>query len=353
MTAASSASGPAAAPPGRGAPGPRYLAVDAGNSKTLALVVDGEGEVLGRGRAGCGDIYGAATVEDALGAVFGAVDRAMAEARVAANGIASAAFRLAGVDYAEDRDFWDGQVRARLGSLGRWSIKNDAFASLRLLDGSGVAVGITVGTGPAVAARAPDGREECSGMFVFDDLGGAGLGNAGLEAACRSWMGVGPETSLTTALCDLYGVADAWELRHAFTRRFGALPGSELWRASRLVLAACDAGDPVATGIVAHQAHAFVGYAQWCARRVGVDLASGELPVLLNGSVATSQSPAMRAALAAELQRVAPAAAVTVASAPPLSGVVLDALAEGGVSVGPELVARVGGGEHPEDFLQT
>ena len=36
---------------------------------------------------------------------------------------------------------------------------------------------------------------------------------------------------------------------------------------------------------------------------VGVDLASGELPVLLNGSVATSQSPAMRDALTAELRR--------------------------------------------------
>lgn len=350
MTASSSGAG---APPGRGAPGARYLAVDAGNSKTLALVVDGEGEVLGRGRAGRGDIYGAASVEEALGAVFGAVDRAMAEARVVPGAIVSAAFRLAGVDYPEDREFWDAQVRARLGALGRWSIKNDAFASLRLLDGSGVAVGITVGTGPAVAARGRDGREECSGMFVFDDLGGAGLGNAGLEAACRSWMDLGPRTALTAALCDLYGVADAWELRHVFTRRFGALPASELWRASRLVLAACDAGDPVATGIVARQAHAFVGYAQWCARRVGVDLASGELPVLLNGSVVTSQSPAMRAALAEELHRVAPAAQVVVAAAPPLGGVVLDALAEGGVEVGPELVARVGGGEHPEDFLQT
>lgn len=340
-------------PPSPGAPGPRYLAVDAGNSKTLALVVDGEGAVLGRGRAGCGDIYGAPTVDDALGAVFGAVDRAMAEARVLPAGIASAAFRLAGVDYPEDREFWDGQVRARLGALGRWSIKNDAFASLRLLDGSGVAVGITVGTGPAVAARGPDGREECSGMFVFDDLGGAGLGNAALEAACRAWMGIGPETALAGGLCALYGVADAGELRHAFTRRFGALPASDLWRASRLVLDACDAGDPVATRVVADQAAAFVRYAQWCARRVGVDLASGALPVLLNGSVATSQSPAMRAALAAELGRVAPAVEVSVAGAPPLSGVVLDALAEGGVAVGPELVARVGRDAHPEDFLRT
>ncbi|MGC5167222.1 BadF/BadG/BcrA/BcrD ATPase family protein [Luteimicrobium sp. DT211] len=329
-----------------------HLAVDAGNSKTVALVVDDEGTVLGRGRGGCGDIYGAASVPDALEAVLGAVGTARREAGVSTPDLASAAFRLAGVDYPEDAAFWDEQLSQRLPELGPRSIKNDGFASLRLLDGSGVAVSITVGTGPAVAARSRDGREECSGMFVFDDLGGGGLGNAALAAVCRAWMGLGPATALTGELCELFDVADAWELRHAFTRRFGARPRSDLWRASRVVLAAAGAGDDVATQIVARQAAAFVGYAQWCARRVGVDLASGELPVLLNGSVATSEHPAMRDALVAELARVAPAAGVTVATASPLSGVVLDALAEGGVEVGPRLLARVRD-DHPGDFLLT
>ena len=43
--------------------GPLALAVDAGNSKTVALVVDGSGAVLGRGRGGRGDIYGAESIE--------------------------------------------------------------------------------------------------------------------------------------------------------------------------------------------------------------------------------------------------------------------------------------------------
>jgi len=329
-----------------------HLAVDAGNSKTVALVVDGEATVLGRGRGGCGDIYGAPSVPEALDAVLGAVGTALAEAGATAPDLASAAFRLAGVDYPEDAAFWDEHLTERLPGLGRRSIKNDGFASLRLLDGSGVAVSITVGTGPAVAARSKDGREECSGMFVFDDLGGGGLGNAALAAVCRAWMGLGPATALTEELCSLYEVSDAWELRHTFTRRFGARPGSDLWRASRVVLAAAGAGDDVAAQIVARQASAFVGYAQWCAHRVGVDLASGELPVLLNGSVATSEHPAMRDALAAELGRVAPAVAVTVAHASPLTGVVLDALAEGGVAVGSDLLARVRD-DHPGDFLLT
>jgi N-acetylglucosamine kinase-like BadF-type ATPase len=325
-----------------------YLAVDAGNSKTVALVIDAEGAVLGRGRGGNGDIYGAASVDSAVEAVFEAV----AATGVAPSDIASAAFRIAGVDYPEDASFWDDHIRSRLGEMGRWSVKNDAYASLRLIDGSGVGASITVGTGPAVGARSKDGREEHSGFFVFDHLGGSGLGAAALKAVVRAWMGAGPATALTEAMCDFYGVADGWELRHAFTRRFGARPETDLWRAPRIVLAAAGDGDPVAAEIVATQAAAFVRLVQWCARRVGVDLASGDLPVLLNGSVATSEHPAMREALIAELARVAPAAGVVVADASPLSGVVLDALAEGGVVITPELLTRVRDA-HPEDFLTT
>jgi N-acetylglucosamine kinase-like BadF-type ATPase len=328
------------------------LAVDAGNSKTVALVTDAEGTVLGRGRGGNGDMYGAPAVPEAIEAVFGAVNAALSSAGVGAGDIASAAFRIAGVDYPEDGEFWDGHVRERLAAMGRWSVKNDAYASLRLVDGSGVAVSIAVGTGPAVAARARDGREEHSGFFVFHDLGGGGLGNSALKAVAQAWMGIGPPTALTAALCELYGVPDGWELRHTFTRRFGARPASDLWRASRVVLAAAGDGDAVARDIVGTQASAFVRYAQWCARRAGVDLASGELPVLLNGSVATSEHPAMRDALTAELARVAPAAGVVVADASPLSGVVLDALAEGGVVIRPELLTRVRDA-HPHDFLTT
>ncbi|GAA2158985.1 BadF/BadG/BcrA/BcrD ATPase family protein [Pedococcus bigeumensis] len=329
-----------------------FLAVDAGNSKTVALAVDRDGVVLGRGRGSCGDIYGAESVDAAVDAVIDTAVAALRGAGADSEDVAAAAFRLAGVDYPEDAAFWDARLRDRLPGLRRRSIKNDAFASLRLIDGSGVGVSIAVGTGPAVAARSADGREECSGMFVFDHLGGSGLGEAGMHAVCRAWMGIGPQTSLTDAYSAFYEVGDGWELRHAFTRRFGARPFSDLWRAARVVLAAAHAGDAVAQDIVAAQAVAFVRYAEWCARRVGVDLASGALPVLLNGSVATSEHPAMRTALAARLHQVAPAARVVVSQASPLSGVVLDALAEGGIEVGPDVLTHVRD-DHPEDFLLT
>ncbi|GAB2711275.1 hypothetical protein ACX801_22810 [Arthrobacter bambusae] len=333
-------------------PGHRFLAVDAGNSKTVALIVDRTGAVLGRGRGGRGDIYGAATIEDAQDAVFGAIDAAIADAGLHATKIHSAAFRLAGVDYPEDARFWEEGIRARYDDVRHLSVKNDAFASLRLIDGTGVGAAITVGTGPAVAARSADGREECSGMFVFDDLGGQGLGNSALSAVCQGWMGTAPATRLAEALFKLYDVKDGWELRHLFTRRFGALPRTELWKAARAVLALADDGDAVARRIVAEQAAAFVRYAQWCVARVGADLTSGQVPVLLNGSVVTSEHPAMRDALKHELRMMAPAAPVTVANASPLRGVVLDALVEGGIGLTPALVKHIRD-DDPDGFLTT
>ena len=44
------------------------LGVDAGNTKTIAVVVTGEGAVLGTGRAGCGDIHNARGPEAAVAA---------------------------------------------------------------------------------------------------------------------------------------------------------------------------------------------------------------------------------------------------------------------------------------------
>ena len=59
---------------------PLVLGVDAGNSKTVAVVADVNGRVLGFGRAGNGDIYGAATEQAAVDAVIAAADAAMTAA---------------------------------------------------------------------------------------------------------------------------------------------------------------------------------------------------------------------------------------------------------------------------------
>lgn len=329
------------------------LAVDAGNTKTVAVVVDTVGTVLGRGRGGRGDIYGAASVAEAQTAVFTAARGALDEARVVPGDVHAAAFRLAGVDWPEDATSWEDWIDEELPGLRRRTVRNDGFATLRLGDPSGVGLGITVGTGPALAARSSTGREACSGWWVVDDLGGAGLAHAALTAVYRAWMGLGPATRLTAALLDMFGATDPYELRHSFTRRFGARPATDQWDAARVVLAAAQDGDPVARGVVERQAAALVDYGAWVAAQVGTDLAAGDLPVVLNGSVVTSQHGALREALAAQFAARYPGMTVRVARGSPLAGCVLDAIAEGGGRVDAAVVERVVASVRPEEFPST
>ncbi|MBU4336886.1 MAG: hypothetical protein KJ548_09960, partial [Actinobacteria bacterium] len=253
----------------------------------------------------------------------------------------------------EDARYWTDQLAVLVPGLRGVEVGNDALASLRLVDRAGVGLCVTVGTGPAIGARSADGREAWTGLWVFDDLGGGGLGRASFEAVMRAWMGTGPRTLLTPALLTMYDAPDEPTLHHAFTRRFDARPDTDRWRAARLVLQIAEQGDPVARAIVERQAAALVGYAGWVAREVGADLADGTLPVLLNGSVVTSEHPAMRQALLAVFAERYPAAVVSVSRGTPLAGAVLDALAAGGVVLDDQLVERVVGTAHPADFLIT
>ncbi|GAA1841461.1 BadF/BadG/BcrA/BcrD ATPase family protein [Microlunatus capsulatus] len=330
-----------------------YLGVDAGNSKTVALLADADGRVLGRGRAGVGDIYGVPDAEDAVDAVLDAAGQALAAAGVAVDGVAHAAFRLAGVDWDEDEAFWTAALARREPALRPASVRNDGYALLRCGQPSGVGVAVTAGSGPAVSGRGPDGREWSAGWWIQHELAGRGLGMAGVRAVVDAATGLGPATGLTPLLLELFDEPDVPALLHSLTRREGRRPDRDTWRAARSVLRAAGDGDAVAAGVVDRHAAVLAGLVAVTARETGLDTAPGPVPVVLGGSVLTSEHPAYRTAVTAALADAVGPVAVTVSTAPPVVGALLDALAEGGVALAPDLHARVLGTPHPADFLLT
>jgi len=329
-----------------------FLALDAGNSKTVAVVTDATGAVLGRARGGRGDMYNATSVDAASEAVLGTASQALADAGVAAAAVRAAAFRIAGVDWPEDEIWWRDRIAAGLPGLQSVDVANDGVASLRLGSLDGVGLAITVGTGPAIAARNRDGDQAWSGWWVFDNLGGWGFAESGINAVCLSWMGLGEPTALTEPLLAMFEVPDPWELRHSLTRRSRTRPADDELRATRLVLQVAATGDPVAQGLVRRQAAAFVRYGEWVAGQVSA-VPGPDVPIVLNGSVITSEHSIFRDELVAALRQRFPDAAVRVSTAAPLAGCVLDALALGGVRLTDELRERVAALPHPPGFLGT
>jgi N-acetylglucosamine kinase-like BadF-type ATPase len=330
-----------------------YLGIDAGNSKTVALACLPSGEVAGAARAGCGDIYGAPGEAAAVAEVLGAAGAALAEAGAGRPDVASAAFRLAGVDWPDDRDFWDDVLHRQWPGLTR-SILNDGYAAIRCGEPSGAGVALNAGTAAAIAARGPDGATWDMGWWGQHSMGATGLVSEALKAAFLAELEAAPATSLGPALADFYGLPDLTALNHWFTRRQNAADPAQRPRAARVVVDAARQGDPVAIEIVREQGRRLAFYAGIAARKVQLASPAGaHIPVIMSGSILMEPDSPVTAALREQLPRLLPGADPRPATLPPAAGAALDALAEGGVTITPAVVNRLEATVPPPSFFRT
>jgi N-acetylglucosamine kinase-like BadF-type ATPase len=267
--------------------GPIVVGVDGGNTKTLALVATGRGEVLGTGRAGCADIYNAASPDIALGEVARAVTAALDEAGVDAAAVDSAAFSLAGADWPEDMALLHRELPARNGLRGKVDVVNDAMGALRSGSPDWTGIAIVCGTWGAIGARHPDGTIFHLGFWP-DGAGARQLGRDALRAVYRTELGLDPATQLTDRALARFGAPSVLELLHDFTRRGGRAEAEEGLLAVD-VLDAADAGDAVALGLVEGQARVVSAQARVSAGRVGLELDG--TTVVLTGGLLNHGSP--------------------------------------------------------------
>jgi N-acetylglucosamine kinase-like BadF-type ATPase len=331
-----------------------FLGVDAGNSKTAALVSTATGEVVGAGRAGCGDIYGAPSPGEAVDEVLAAVRDALDQAGAEAPAVGAAAFRLAGVDWPEDRAYWEAELtRRQPAAYARRSVLNDGYAAIRCGPPSGVGVSVTAGTAAAVAARGPGGELWDMGWWGQHAMGAMGLSGSAFRAVFLAELGLGPETALTGALLAHYGLDSAADLNHWLTRRDSPATGRERNGCARAVTSVAAAGDPVAGGIVREQGRHLAEYAGVAARRTGLTGTGGPVRVVLSGSVLMAGGSPVAGALLAALPERVPAAVPCRSSLPPVAGALLDALAEGGVPVAAAEADRLRASLPPPEFLAT
>ncbi len=331
---------------------PIYLGIDAGNSKTAVLACLASGKVVGAARSGCGDIYGVEDEAEAVATVLSAADAALADAGATRSDVASAAFRLAGIDWPEDRQFWDAALSREWPGLAR-SVLNDGYAAIRCGEPSGVGVAVNAGTAAAIAARGPDGAMWDMGWWGQHAMGAIGLVSESFKAVFLAHLGAAPETALGPALLDFYGLADLTELNRWFTRRRNPAGTADMARAARVVTDAARRGDPVAVDIVNEQGRRLACYAEIAARHAGLDGTDAPIPVVMAGSVLTDRDSPVAAALADHLPRTLPRADLRHATLPPVAGAALDAVAEGGITVTQTAAGCLAATIPPPSFFRT
>lgn len=268
------------------------LAVDGGNTKTLAAIASSAGSVLGAARGGQTDIYGVGSVEVAMAELFRLVDAALHRAGCSRRDLRVAVCSLAGADWPEDFDVLTARISAELPDVDVLVV-NDAIGALRAGAPEWVGIAVVAGTFNAVGARNAVGRTFHLGFWP-DRTGAYDLSNEAMKAVVRAALGLGPQTELTAAAAELYGIDDGVELLHRFTRRDS--PGrADLMRLVPVLFDVAECGDHVALTIIGDAGRVLGEEARVSAERVG--LALHATPVVLSGGVFRHPSKLLEVAI--------------------------------------------------------
>jgi N-acetylglucosamine kinase-like BadF-type ATPase len=320
------------------------LAVDGGNTKTIALIAGLDGTVLGIGRSGCTDIYNATAddndtdpAEIALANLEEAVMTALRVAAVEPADLEVGVLNMAGADWPEDIAFWQAAATAR--HWGRRVIsQNDALGVLFAGSPDATGVSIVCGTGAATGARSRDGRVWHSSFWQDEAQGSTHLGQKALFAVYRTELGIAPPTSLTGRVLEYFGVQSVEEVLHLYHNRLRPAPVS-VDHVTPILLDEAHAGDQVARRVVLEHGAALGDIAIAAARHVGIEETS--FPLVLAGGVFRHPTTLLEEAIVERVGQVSPEVRPVRSPHEPIVGVLLEALVAAGAAIDEALQSRL------------
>lgn len=245
---------------------PYVIGIDGGGTKTVAVLLDAAGRVLGRGEGGPSNYQtaGAAAVDGALRVAIAAA-AAGATANERPISVGGMCLGMAGVDRPADRAALEpvmyGLVTRPPGGI-RWVsptatlLFNDAVVAL--VGGTGRKLGVVqvAGTGSIAYGMNERGEQRRAGGWghvLGDEGSGYAIGRAGLQAVARAHDGRGPRSRLTELVLAHYRLQGPEQL---IDLAYGTI--ADVAAAARLVDQAAAAGDEVAQTII-HGAAAELG----------------------------------------------------------------------------------------------
>lgn len=296
------------------------MGLDVGNTKTLAVIADTTGRVLGYGRSTQANIY--VHYEKAVHAMKTAYQQALTMSGLTQ--VDHVAMSATGADWPED--FTELQKIA-LGSrmvenLEQLTVVNDAIGAIWSASIMGEGVSVVVGTSAGIGARY--GERVWHSSYWQEPEGAVHLGQKTLRAIYRAELGLEQPTRLTKAILDHFGLENVEAVLHAFTARASILGNHDTGGLARVLLNEAECGDTLASSIVIEHAKSLGDYALVAAQKVG--LAEETFPLVLTGGVMRHSSPILKNALVERVRQKAVNVSVQTTDFEPVGGAVCIAL---------------------------
>lgn len=191
------------------------VGVDGGGTKTEAVIMDANLQVIGEGRSGPSNPLRVG-ITSAAAAVREAIDSACAVAKLRRADLVAAEIGLAGARRKELRE----RMRETLSSLAIGDIEVVTDAEIAMYGATDGAPGVVViaGTGSICCGINARGKSVCAGGWgpiAGDEGAGAWLARRALRAVAHASDGRGPETLLTEFACSYFHVSTPDDLTTA------------------------------------------------------------------------------------------------------------------------------------------
>lgn len=257
------------------------LGVDGGGTKTLVVLADLEGHVLGQGVGGASN-YQTVGREVAQSALMTAIDSAFQVANLARQPVRHLVLGMAGVGRSEDRE-WIIEFCHANHLAQSFEIVSDAELMLWAGTPAGWGVGCIAGTGSIAFGRDEQGNTARAGGWGYlmgDEGSGYAIGLAVLRAVTQAADGRGQPTSLTKAILSEFHLEKPADLVWLVYR--SGLGRGEIANLARLVQVEARQGDKIARKIEREAARDLAALILSVVRQHGF---SGTIPCALGGGV--------------------------------------------------------------------
>jgi N-acetylglucosamine kinase-like BadF-type ATPase len=272
------------------------LGIDAGGTKTRALLADETGRVVAGARGSGANLrtHGELEVEKVLHAV---VETAEAEGGVRAEALA---LGMAGADRPAD-DAVLREILRRIGFKSRVVVTNDA--RIAFVAGSALRVGIALVCGTGSIAWGENARGEIAraggwGWHLGDEGSGFWIGERAIREVLRASDGRGPATALDERLFGHFAIEKPQDILSAIYD--GEYPRHKVAMFAVRVAEAAASGDAVAGQILASAAEELALAARSVIARLALE--SGPYDVVLSGGT-FSALPGLEEAVRVKLAR--------------------------------------------------
>jgi len=275
--------------------------VDGGGSKTTTLLVDEQGNLLGRGNAGASN-FQSTGLEDAQSAIRLSIQRAFESAGLPCRPLAALGIGLAGV-YRPEQAGWiydwvhSNQIADRVTAV------NDGSLLLWAGTPQGWGIGLISGTGSIAFGATPQGAQATTGgwgYLIGDEGSGYALGLAALRAVTQAADGRIPPTLLTARILAHFNLTHAVDLIPCVYQK--EVRPKEIACLAPLVTAAAEEGDKISQQLLAQTAQDLASLVRALAHQLGF---SAEIPAAFGGGLLIHNAGLVQAVIhAAALQGV-------------------------------------------------